>query len=171
MILAKNIETPRLLIRSYQRNDKGFILSLWGDRENGKYMADPACENVDEKYLACVDGMEDDPDGYYLIAELKEDGARVGTCCAFPENENYDIGYCISKDHWREGLGTEMIAALICWIKTQGGKSVTGEVADMNRASVALLHKFGFSEDRKTRYKKWGEETYFDAHYYKLRLE
>ena len=51
------------------------------------------------------------------------------------------------------------------------GKSITGEVADINLASVALLRKFGFSEDRKTRYKKWGEETYFDAHYYKLNLE
>ena len=52
-----------------------------------------------------------------------------------------------------------------------GGKSVTGEVADINLASVALLRKFGFSEDRKTRYRKWGEETCFDAHYYKLNLE
>ena len=37
--------------------------------------------------------------------------------------------------------------------------------------STAQVEKFGFLEDRKTRYKKWGEETYFDAHYYKLNLE
>ncbi len=42
------------------------------------------------------------------------------------------------------------------------------KVADMNAASVALLKKLGFSEDRKSRFRKWGEETYFDAHYYKL---
>ena len=35
---------------------------------------------------------------------------------------------------------------------------------------ISLLHKFGFSEDRKTSYKKWGEETYFDAHIFKLNL-
>ena len=40
----------------------------------------------------------------------------------------------------------------------------------MWKTLVALLHKFGFSEDRKTSYKKWGEETYFDAHYYKLNI-
>ena len=105
-----------------------------------------------------------------MTAELRENGAPVGTCCAFPEGGNYDIGYCISKDHWKEGLGTEMLAALIEWIKQQGGRSVTGEVADQNAASVALLSKLGFCPDRKTRYKKWGEETYFDAHYYRLDL-
>ena len=168
MLLIKDIETPRLMIRSWNRSDTDFTLSLWGDKENGKYMSDPARENQDEKYLQAVDGMEDNPEGYYLLAVLKEDGSPVGTCCAFPENGNYDIGYCISKAHWKEGLGTEMIDALILWIKGEGGKSITGEVADMNTASIALLRKFGFSEDRKTRYKKWGEETYFDAHYYKL---
>ena len=170
MILAKGIETQRLLIRSWNKDDKDFTLKLWGDRENGKYMSDPAFENIDEKYLACIDEMEDNPYGYYLTAELKEDGTRVGTCCAFPENGNYDIGYCIAKDHWREGLGTEMIGALIEWIRAEGGESITGEVADENQASVALLRKMGFSEDRKTRFRKWGEETYFDAHYFRLTL-
>ncbi|WP_051207765.1 GNAT family N-acetyltransferase [Butyrivibrio sp. AE3006] len=171
MLLTKNIETPRLIIQSWRKTDTDFTLALWGDAENGKYMSDPSSENQDEGYRKAVAEMEDSPDGYYLIAILKEDGSRVGTCCAFPENENYDIGYCISKDHWKEGLGTEMIGALIEWIRAASGKSVTGEVADLNLASVALLRKLGFSEDKKTRYKKYGEETYFDAHYYKLDLE
>ena len=171
MMLAKGIETPRLLIRSWRKTDKAFTLSLWGDRENGRYMSDPVCENIDDRYLKCVDEMEDNPEGYFLIAELKENGKRVGTCCAFPEGDNYDIGYCVAKDCWGKGLGTEMIDALIRWINGKGAKTITGEVADMNLASIALLRHFGFSEDRKTRYKKWGEETFFDAHYYKLYLK
>lgn len=171
MLLKYNIETTRLMIRSWKKTDTEFTLDLWGDRENGKYMSDPARENQDGEYLQAVEEMEDHPEGYYFVAVLKGEGNRVGTCCAFPENGNYDIGYCISKMHWKEGLGTEMIAALISWIKENGGKTITGEVADVNLASIALLRKFGFSEDIKTRYKKWGEETYFDSHYYKLNLE
>ena len=171
MLLNKNLETPRLTIRSWRKSDKDFTLSLWGDKENGKYMSDPVRENMDEAYLKCVDEMEDNPEGYYLVVEWKEDRTPVGTCCIFPEKYgNYDIGYCIAKDHWKEGLGTEVVDAFIRWVKAEGGRSITGEVADINLASVALLRKFGFSEDRKTRYKKWGEETYFDAHYYKLNL-
>ena len=171
MMLSRDIETPRLRIRSWRKSDRKFTLSLWGDRENGKYMSDPAFENMDEKYLACVDEMEDNPDGYYMTIVLKRDGSSVGTCCAFPDGGNYDIGYCIAREHWREGLGTEMMEALIRWIRSEGGTSVTGEVADGNRASVALLRKFGFCEDRKTLFKKWGEETYYDAHYFRLNLE
>ena len=142
MELAKNLETPRLVIRSCRKTDTDFILSIWGERENGKFMTTAA-----------------------------SDGAPVGTCCAYPENGNYDIGYSIAKDHWKEGLGTEMIGALLQWIRAEGGKSVSGEVADDNKASVALLHKFGFTEGRKTRYKKVGEETWFDAHILQLELE
>lgn len=171
MLLNENLETPRLTIRSWLKSDKDFTLSLWGDKENGKYMSDPVRENMDEAYLKCIDEMEDNPEGYYLVVEWKKDGTPVGTCCIFPENGNYDIGYCISKGYWKEGLGTEVVDAIIRWVKEEGGKSITGEVADINLASVALLRRFGFLEDRKTRYKKWGEETYFDAHYYKLNLE
>ncbi|MBO4367388.1 MAG: GNAT family N-acetyltransferase [Clostridia bacterium] len=170
MLLKRNLETPRLLIRPYQAEDRDFCVSLWCDKENGKYMSDPLKENIDQKYLSCLDGMEDEQDGYYLIAELKGSGSPVGTCCAFPEKDIFDIGYCISRSHWREGLGSEMLDALLRWIRKQGGRTVTCEVADLNAASAALLNKFGFAPDKATRYKKWGEETYFDAHIYVLRL-
>ncbi len=170
MDLKENLETPRLLIRSCRESDRDFCISLWCDEENGKYMSDPALKNIDEKYLSCIDEMTDNQEGYYLIAELKETGLPVGTCCAFPEDGNYDIGYCISKAYWRQGLGTEMLDALIRWIRAEGGRSVSGEVADMNRASIALLRGFGFTEGRKTRYRKRGEDTFFDAHYYQRDL-
>ncbi|MBR4800423.1 MAG: GNAT family N-acetyltransferase [Clostridia bacterium] len=170
MDLNTTLETNRLLIRSYKRDDKDFCLSLWCDAQNGKYMSDPLLENADEKYLSYFDDMENEPDGYYLIVESKDTRQRVGTCCIFPEGDNVDIGYCISKDLWRQGLGSEIIEALITFAKRQGGHSMSAEVADDNAASVGLLRKFGFVEDKKTRYKKWGEETYFDAHVLKLRF-
>ena len=170
MLLNQNIETQRLVIRSWRRADKDFTLSLWGDKENGRYMSDPSGENMDERYLECIDEMEDSEDGYYLLAEFRDSGEPVGTCCAFPEKDNYDIGYCISKDFWKQGLGSEMVGALIEWIKSAGGKSVTAEVADINAASVALLKKLGFAEDRKSVFKKWGEDEEFEAHFYKLFL-
>jgi len=163
-------------VRWCERGIKFPLLDLWCDEENGKYMSDPVWDNVDEKYLSCVDEMEDNAEGYYLIAELKESGRKAGTCCIFPEkisqeSTNYDIGYCISKEYWRKGLGSELIEAVIRWIQAEGGYSISAEVADVNSALVALLRKFGFVEDKKTRYKKWGEETYFDAHYFKRECE
>ena len=59
MLLKRNLETPRLLIRPYQAEDRDFCVSLWCDKENGKYMSDPLKENIDQKYLSCLDGMEE----------------------------------------------------------------------------------------------------------------
>ncbi len=166
----KPLKTNRMIIRSYTAKDKQFCLSLWCDKENGKYMSDPETGDADKKYLSLIDEMEKCEDGYYFIAELKDDAIPVGTCCAFPEGKNYDIGYCISKEYWKQGLGTEMISELIKWIASQGGASVTCEVADDNAASLALLKKFGFIKDGKSKYKKRGTDIYFDAHYYRLDL-
>ena len=170
MKLTRPMETARLRVRSYRAEDRDFCLSLWGDRENGKYMSDPAAENADERYLSLFDGMEEDPDGYYLIAELRETGERVGTCCAFPENGNADIGYCIKKDRWRQGLGAEMVSALLLRAGEAGCVSATAEAADENAASVGLLLSLGFAPERKTVYRKLGEETRFEAHVYRKEL-
>ena len=113
------IDTPRLEIRTYRPEDKEFILSTWGDRENGKYMCDPARENMDEKYLGLIDKMPDTPDGFYFVAWLKENGKPVGTCCAFPENGNYDIGYCIGRKWWHNGITPEALTAVIAFLFDQ----------------------------------------------------
>lgn len=170
MRLENEIETPRLTLRSYRDDDRDFCISMWCDETNGEYMADPLLKNIDERYLSCFDGMEDDPDGYYLIAVWKDTRQPVGTFCMFPENGNYDIGYCVSREHWREGLGSEMLEGALCRIRAMGGRSVSCEVADGNDASLALLRKFGFTEGKKTRFKKWNEERYFDSHILVLAL-
>ena len=170
MKLDKSIETPRLILRSYADADRDLCLSLWCDAENGKFMSDPLLENADEKYLSYFDGMEDDRCGYYLIAELRSTGKPVGTFCIFPENGAHDIGYCIDKKLWRKGLGSEMIAGAVEWIKAHGGTRVTCEIADENAASRAIVQKYGFRETEKKRFKKRGEETYFDSHIFELKL-
>ena len=171
MKLERPIETPRLVLRSYRAADRDFSISLWCDAENGAYMSDPLFQNIDETYYSFFDEMEDDPDGYYLIAEEKATSEPIGTCCMFPEAEGWDVGYCIRKDHWREGLGSEMLEAMIGYIRAAGGKAITAEVADENAASTGLLRKHGFVPIKQTRYRKRGEEIVFDTHIHKLILQ
>ena len=164
------IETARLLLRAQLGTDRDFIVSLWCDEENGAFMNTPVFADLDDEYLSFFDEMENDPDGYYLIAERKATGEPVGTFCVFPEEDSWDVGYCIDKKRWREGLGSEMLGGLIEFIKTSGGSAVTAEVADCNAASVGMLTKFGFAPTRATRFKKWGGDTVFDAHVFRLDL-
>ncbi|SHJ00046.1 GNAT family N-acetyltransferase [Pseudobutyrivibrio xylanivorans] len=170
MKVEHNIETPRMIIRSYQDDDRAFCISLWCDPVNGKYMSDPSVDCLNEKYIKCFEGMEDEDDAYYLIATDKETGAAIGTCCLFPEEDNYDIGYCISKHLWKKGLGSELIQAIIEFARELGGRTLTAEVADENIASVKLLKKFDFESYKVASYKKWNSEVVFDSQFYKLAL-
>lgn len=172
MIIEPSIQTDRLILRSYREQDKNFCISMWCDAENGTYMSDPLLENADEKYFSYFGKeMEENPKAYYLIAEWKDTHEAVGSCCMFPSEEgNYDIGYCIHKNAWKKGLGSEMLAAILKWIREHDGVSVTAEVANENRASIALLHKMDFVPQKATRFKKWGEERYFDGYIYQKTL-
>ena len=167
----ENIETERLLLRSYCDDDRDYCLSLWSDKENGKYLSDPISENIDERYLGYFENMADDPEGYYLVCEFKETHVVCGTFCMFSSEDGYDIGYCVDKAYWQQGIGSEMMQATLTWMKGHGAASVTCEVADDNIASMALLEKFGFVPIQKTKFRKWGEDTWFDSHIMKLDLD
>ena len=164
------IETQRLTIRPFTKGDADYCRSLWCDRENGRYLSDPAADTADGEYLEVFDGMEDAEDGLYFVALLRDGGVPVGTCCAFPEDGVWDVGYCVQASRWRQGLGSELLRGLTDWIRDRGGLAVTAEVADENAASRALLRKFGFREYKKTHFKKRGEERWFESHVFRLKL-
>lgn len=164
MKIDKPIQGPRLAIRSYERSDLPFVTSMWLDPENGKYLSDPTADRVDAVFQKALDSLQDSPYGYYLIIELA--GERIGSFSVFPEDGVYDIGYCIHKDHWRQGYAAEALTVMLDWIRTQGAKSVTAEVASENTASNALLQKFGFAVERRTSFEKYNMDMQFESFIY-----
>ena len=147
----------RIRIRSYEATDLDFAAGMWQDEENGRYLSDPAHGYVDEAYQKALNGLQDDPCGYYLIAERLDTGEKIGTACAFPDDTatTYDIGYCLHASQWNKGYGTELVALLLGWLKEMGASAVTAEVAVENIASRALLSKLGFAIVRETEFKKY----------------
>lgn len=169
MQLRTVLRGERIAIRDYRKEDKGFCLAVWLDEENGRYLSDPTKESIDDGYRNALAALEDNPDGYYFIVEA--DGKKIGTCCAFPDAAGtYDIGYCLHRDYWRQGYGSEMLKLLIAWVSQMGGRRITAEAADANTASVALLRKCGFTEWKKTSFSKYRTGIRFDSHVYALEM-
>lgn len=176
MKIEGKLTGERITIRSYQESDLDFVSVMWFDKENGKYLSDPEKEYIDEKFQTAVDGMEDSPLGYYFVAEEIDTGELVGSCCAFPDydSENrltFDIGYCVLKSHWREGLGSEIVSLLLDWIKSEGGISVTAEAAKDNKASCEMLKKLGFKVVRESCFKKYNMGISFDSFIFGKKLK
>jgi len=84
--------------------------------------------------------------------------------------EEYDIGYCVHKSQWGRGFGTEIVRLAVDWVRAQGGKRVTAEVADANRGSRSLLEKCGFEMGQASEFEKYHMGVRYPSHIYQLTL-
>ncbi len=171
MQLNRTIITNDLIICDYKSQEKLNCFNLWTDAECGKYLGDPCLDAVNEKYLKCLDEMEDNQYGYYLVVYLKDSKEFAGTFSMFPdENKNYDIGYALKKQYWKKGYGSQILEAMLDGIKKMGGLSVSADVVQDNAASCALLKKFGFKITGTKTLKKWNMDVVYPEHIFSLEL-
>ena len=173
MKLEKNILGKRICLRNYEESDLTFLTDMWFDAENGKYLSDPTKEYVDEIYQKALDTLSESKYGYYLVIELVDTGERIGSASMFPNEDKqvFDIGYCVHKSYWNQGYGSETVALLCGWLRENGAKKVTAEVAAENVASNRLLRKLGFTVEKKSEFKKHNMDVQFDSYIYAKEIE
>ena len=166
------IETPRLFLRGFTKEDARFAVSIWNDPEMGEYLPDEAMEEIDEAYLREIEALGEDEECCYLIAEDRVSHMRIGTCSFIPSADGavYDIAYCVHRDFWNRGYATEMARGMIDYAKLQGAKKMTVRVNRENAASNRVVQKLGFAIVGADSYKKRGTEQIFTDHLYELIL-
>ena len=168
----EKIETDRLYLRTFAKDDALFAISIWNDPEMGEYLGDPSLETIDSEYVKEIEVLGDDPICCYLIAESKITGERIGTCSFIPlENQTvYDIAYCVNKLHWRKGYATEMIQGMIAYAKTHNGKRITVKIDPNKTGSNRVVQKLGFKMIHTGSYIKRGENKLCPEYTYELLL-
>lgn len=168
----ERIETARLYLRGFTPEDARFALGIWNDPEMGEYLLDECMETVSDEYLREIERLGEDEECCYLIAESKETGERIGTCSFIPSGDEtvYDIAYCVHKDFWRQGYGTEIVGGMIGYAKSQGARKVTIFIFSENPGSNAIARKFGFRVVETKVVKKRGTDREFLDYKYELEL-
>lgn len=171
--MEKEIITDRLIIRSTRGNDMPFCFDIWLDEERGKYLSDPPRELADEAYLNFNPELEPEENWYYFVAERKETGELIGTCSTGcdEDRKNWDLGYCIHKNYWRQGYATEMIKGLIDFGYQNGGCTFTANVAKENTGSNAVMKKLGFYVEKEGNFRKSGTDIVYAQYTYRLDVE
>ncbi len=170
--MLMQLETTRLIIRSTKKEEAEFCINIWLDDEMGQYLSDPPREKAGEIYNSWKESVEIYDGCYYLIAISRETGKYIGTCSLVP-NEDFtvwDIGYCVHKEHWKQGYATEIIQSLIEYCSAKGGEKMTASVAKNNIGSNKVLNNLGFSIEKEGCFKKSGTEIYFDELIYSYKL-
>lgn len=162
-----------MVFLSNRKEDTDFCLDIWLDDKMGKYLSDPPREKVNDTYIKWKENVEIYNGCYYFVAVSKETGEYIGTCSAVPSEDkrNWDLGYTIHKNYWRQGYATEMINTLIEFCHINGGKKITASVAKENIGSNAVLKKLNFYIEKEGNLKKSATDIIYDEYMYRLDLE
>lgn len=166
------IETQRLLLRGFTKDDALWAYCIWNDPEMGQYLPDEAKEDIDTEYIKELEVLGDDDECCYLIPVLKDSMQRIGTCSFMisADKKVYDIAYCVHKDYWRQGYATEIAQGIIDYAGRQGAEKVTISVNQENFASNRVAVKCGGKIINKSTYRKKGTDVIMKDYKYEILL-
>ncbi len=113
------IETERLILREFRRDDREKVHEYAVDPEVYHYM--PWGPNSEDETSAFVEraiaSRHRDPRLHFELAiTLRETGRLIGGSGIRAADESFraaDMGYCLRRDAWGKGLATEAAAGLI----------------------------------------------------------
>ena len=149
---TKTIETERLILRPFTMEDAEPMLRNWAsDPEVTRYLTWPPHENVQvtQWVLNLWTGQYDQLDYYHWAVELKELGEPIGSIAAVKINDSVqqvEIGYCIGKTWWRQGITSEAVGEVIAFFFKEVGMNRIQALHDpRNPGSGAVMRKCGMT--------------------------
>jgi len=113
------IETERLILRRFTVDDADSMFTNWAsDNEICKYMRWTRHENKEEtkKKISRWVASYSKKSFYQWAITLKGNDEPIGAIGLFVVNEFDlcgDVGYCISKKNWGQGIATEALKAVL----------------------------------------------------------
>lgn len=150
------LTTERLILRPFTLNDCSKMFENWAsDPEVTKYLTWEAhldqtitleiLKNWTENYKQA---------NYYQWAiELKDSGEVIGSIGVVKQDEStkvVEIGYCIGKKWWRQGITSEALAELIRFFFLQVKvERIEAKHASNNPNSGKVMQKCGMQSDGK----------------------
>ena len=142
------LETERLILRKLNENDADAIFNNWAsDPEVTKYLTWPAHENI-EVTKRVVDRWlkeEKDPKTIRFIITLKDNDEPIGSIDVVGYIDgNPEIGYCLSRKYWNQGIMTEACKAFVKHLFNKGFNKVLIKAVVENIASNRVIEKCGF---------------------------
>ena len=167
-----DIETARLILRGFTKEDALWAYRIWNDPEMGQYLPDEAKEEIDAEYLHMLEGLGEDAECCYLIPVFKDSLQRVGTCSFIIRDDKkvYDLAYCVHRNFWGQGYATEIAQGMIAYARSQGAEKVTISVGQENAASNRVAQKCGGTIVSESTYQKKGTDIIMKDYQYEIVL-
>lgn len=145
------LETERLILRHFNRDDGPFILALLNEPSFLRYIGDKKVRTLDDarQYIANGPVATYAQHGFGLYqVELKDTHTPVGMCGLLKREElpHPDIGFAFLPDFWNKGFAYEAAAAVLKDARERLQLDrILAIVNPDNEASIKLLEKLGFN--------------------------
>ena len=175
---TKKLETTRLILRSFVREDAAAMYRNWAsDPEVTKFLSWPTYKSVDTAHEILdlwVPQYQDDT-FYQWAIEWKEIGEPIGSISVVNMDDRVDsveIGFCIGKPWWGQGIMTEAFRAVIDYLFGQVGVQRIEAGHDPNNpASGAVQRKCGLKYEGTLRRRIRSNQGITDVAWYSILKE
>ena len=151
------IETPRLLLRRAEIQDADAMYKNWAsDPEVTKFLTWPPHESpaASEEIIAKWIAEYQKKDFYQWMIVLKEIDAPIGSLIAVSDErtESAQIGYCIGKKWWHQGIMSEALKAVMDFLFDEVGMNRIEARHDPNNPHCgAVMRKCGMRYEGTSR--------------------
>ena len=139
------IETARLLIRAARAADAEALYRCFSDAEQMKYWSTLPHTTMAETQNWVESMLSNPRNGVldFIIVE-KATSTPIGKIGIW---SGMEIGFMVARTHWRRGLVSEALEAVLPILFAHPGiETIFADVDPRNEASIGILKKFGFLE-------------------------
>ena len=162
------LDTPRLVLRSFRRDDLPEYARLNADPEVARYLGGPLSREDSDDIAAWAQECYA-RDGYGLLAvERRADGAFLGMCGLHHQQsvpEEVEVAWRLAHEHWGHGYATEAATAWLEHGFTGLGLPKIISITDPpNLRSLAVMHRLGMRFEREADIEDNGETFHAVIH-------
>lgn len=155
---TQQLETPRLILRQALRTDAAPMFRNWAsDPEVTKFLTWPTYQNPENAHgiLDMWITSYEKPDFYQWMIVPKELGEPIGSISVVRQREDIreaEIGYCIGRQWWHQGITSEALQAVIDYLFEEVGMNRISARHDPNNPhSGNVMKKCGMTYEGTTR--------------------
>lgn len=141
------LQTKRLLLRRFAKDDTLALFLIMSDREANRFLPWLPFETIgqaehflSDRYLKSYR----QPFGYQYAICLKEDNFPVGYVHV-SSDDSHDFGYALRTEYWHRGITTEACRAVVAQLKQDGLPYITATHDVNNPRSGEVMKKIGMA--------------------------
>lgn len=145
MVNTPVLQTERLLLRKFTKEDLEALFLILKDEEVNKFLPWYPMKDIEETrkfYKERYAAKYEQPQAYAYAVSLKTDRFPIGYMNIDIE-EPYDFGYGLRKEFWNQGIITEAGAAVVEQVKKDGLPYITATHDRNNPRSGTVMKKLG----------------------------